>query len=87
MMRLGVDDAMKRRSPLVRKATLPSRVAKIVSSLPMPVPGPGRKRVPRWRTRIIPAVTSWPAKSLTPSIFGFESRPFREEPRPFLCAI
>ena len=38
---------MKRRSPLVRNATLPSRIAKIVSSLPMPVPGPGRKRVPR----------------------------------------
>src|SRR5579864_5230003 len=78
---------MKRRSPLVRKATLPSRVAKIVSSLPMPVPGPGRKRVPRCRTRIMPADTSWPAKSLTPSICGFESRPLRDEPSPFLCAM
>src|ERR1700751_1216738 len=67
----------KRRSPLVRKATLPSRIAKIVSSLPIPAPDPGRKRVPRWRTRIIPAVTSWPAKSFTPSIFGFEAPPFR----------
>ena len=37
--------------------------------------------------RIIPEVTSWPAKSFTPSIFGFESRPFRDEPSPFLCAI
>src|SRR4051812_529605 len=53
----------------------------------MPVPGPGRNRVPRWRTMIIPALTSWPSKILTPSIFGFESRPLREEPRPFLCAI
>jgi hypothetical protein len=24
---------------------------------------------------------------LTPSIFGFESRPFRLDPSPFLCAI
>src|SRR5262249_23278509 len=78
---------MKRRSPLVRNATLPSRIAKIVSSLPIPVPGPGRKRVPRWRTRIIPDETSWPANIFTPSICGFESRPFRDEPNPFLCAI
>ena len=54
---------------------------------PMPVPSPGRKRVPRWRTRIIPAFTVWPSKIFTPSIFGFESRPFRDDPRPFLCAI
>src|SRR5438552_5361580 len=53
----------------------------------MPVPSPGRNFVPRWRTRIIPAFTSWPEKIFTPSIFGFESRPFREEPSPFLCAI
>src|SRR5262245_46188713 len=53
----------------------------------MPAPGPGRKRVPRWRTRIIPALTVWPSKILTPSILGFESRPLREDPRPFLCAI
>ena len=78
---------IKRRSPLVRNATTPSRFAKIVSSLPMPVPGPGRKRVPRWRTRIIPELTSWPANIFTPSICGFESRPFRDDPRPFLCAI
>ncbi len=55
-----------RRSPLLRKASLPSRLAKIVSSLPMPVPGPGRKRVPRWRTMIIPAFTTCPSNSLTP---------------------
>ena len=35
----------------------------------------------------MPAFTSWPAKILTPRRFAFESRPFREEPRPFLCAI
>src|SRR6186997_1598986 len=78
---------MVRRSPLVRNSILPSWVAKIVSSRPTPVPGPGRKRVPRWRTMIIPAFTSWPANIFTPSIFGLESRPLREEPSPFLCAI
>src|SRR6185503_757051 len=36
---------------------------------------------------IEPAVTSWPANTFTPSRFAFESRPFFEEPRPFLCAI
>src|SRR4051812_12306230 len=78
---------MKRRSPLVLNTTVPSRLAKIVSSRPMPVPGPGRKRVPRCLTMIVPAVTPWPAKTFTPSIFGLESRPFRDEPSPFLCAI
>jgi hypothetical protein len=33
---------------------------------------------------IIPADTTWPSEIFTPSIFGFESRPFREEPSPFL---
>ena len=75
---------MKRRSPVVLNTTLPSRLAKIVSSRPIPAPGPGRKRVPRWRTMIVPAVMLWPSKTLTPSIFGFESRPFRDEPSPFL---
>src|SRR3954451_17256612 len=53
----------------------------------MPVPGPGLKRVPRWRTMISPPLTTWPAKSFTPRYWGFESRPLRLEPRPFLCAI
>ena len=44
----------------------------------------GRNRVPRWRTRIMPAFTFCPAKILTPRRFAFESRPFREDPRPFL---
>ena len=38
-------------------------------------------------TRIEPAGTYWPAKRFTPSIFGWLSRPFRELPTPFLCAI
>src|ERR1700754_2545166 len=68
------------------KETFPGRVAKIVWSRPRPTPSPGQKRVPRWRTMISPPWTCWPANTLTPSIFGFDSRPFREEPRPFLCA-
>src|SRR5689334_5628607 len=36
---------------------------------------------------IDPAVTVWPANTLTPSRWAAESRPFFEEPRPFLCAI
>ena len=43
--------------------------------------------MPRWRTTIIPALISWPSKILTPSRFDSESRPFLEEPSPFLCAI
>ena len=33
---------------------------------------------------IIPGLTCWPAKIFTPSRFAFESRPFLDEPRPFL---
>src|SRR5712692_2724391 len=29
----------------------------------------------------------WPPNTLTPSRCAFESRPFLEEPKPFLCAI
>ena len=58
--------------------------AKSVWSRPMPTPLPGRKRVPRWRTMISPPVTVWPAKTFTPRRLAFESRPLREEPRPFL---
>src|SRR5690349_22338407 len=36
---------------------------------------------------IAPAVTVWPANTFTPSRWAAESRPFFEEPRPFLCAI
>src|SRR3954469_7422444 len=36
---------------------------------------------------IAPALTSCPANTFTPSRFAFESRPFLEEPSPFLCAI
>src|ERR1700742_3800644 len=36
---------------------------------------------------ISPPVTVWPANTFTPRRLAFESRPLREEPRPFLCAI
>src|SRR3954468_21485899 len=36
---------------------------------------------------IEPACTGWPAKTFTPSRLAAESRPFLDEPRPFLCAI
>src|SRR5436305_10046414 len=36
---------------------------------------------------IAPAVTCWPANTFTPSRCACESRPFFDEPRPFLCAI
>ena len=53
----------------------------------MPTPSPALKRLPRWRTMISPPVTVWPANTFTPRRLAFESRPLREEPRPFLCAI
>src|SRR6185312_4767165 len=36
---------------------------------------------------MLPAVICCPAKSLTPRIFGLESRPLRVEPCPFLWAM
>src|SRR5690606_25120197 len=71
----------------VWKRTRPSLLAKRVSSLPRPTLVPGWKRVPRWRTMMEPAETTEPPNTLTPSIFGFESRPFLDEPTPFLCAM
>ncbi len=43
--------------------------------------------VPRWRTRISPALTTWPPNRLTPSRWALESRPLRELEAPFLCAM
>src|SRR5215471_14857895 len=53
----------------------------------MPTLRPALKRVPRWRTRMLPAVTNCPPNRLTPSIWGLESRPFLELPTPFLWAM
>src|SRR6185503_5288184 len=67
--------------------TAPAMSAKRVSSLPRPTPSPGWKCVPRWRTMISPALTTWPPKRLTPRYWELESRPLRVEDAPFLCAM
>src|SRR6267143_429166 len=36
---------------------------------------------------MLPALTDSPPYALTPSIFGWESRPLRDEPPAFLCAM
>src|SRR5690242_16415054 len=76
-----------RRPRLVPNRTAPATSAKRVSSLPRPTPSPGWKWVPRWRTRISPALTCWPPNRLTPRYCALESRPLRDEDAPFLCAM
>src|SRR5262249_40010677 len=49
-----------RRPRRVPNSTLPATSANKVSSPPRPTPVPGWKWVPRWRTMISPAFTSWP---------------------------
>src|SRR5690606_41532710 len=73
--------------PLTENSTRPSTSAYSVWSRPRPTPGPGWNWVPRWRTMMLPAETAWPPKIFTPRYFGLESRPLREEPTPFLCAM
>src|SRR5215813_1347822 len=68
-------------------STTPVTLANSVSSLPQPTLSPGLILVPRWRTMIDPPGTSCPPKTFTPSRCALESRPFRELPNPFLCAI
>src|SRR5688500_18628123 len=70
-----------------RKATQPSVSAKRVWSLPMPTLSPGCHLVPRWRTMMLPALARCPPNSLTPRRLLSLSRPLREEPPAFLCAI
>src|SRR6185312_8632765 len=53
----------------------------------MPTLLPGWKVVPRWRTRMLPAGTTWPPKRFTPRRWPAESRPLRELPPAFLCAM
>src|SRR6266550_5419448 len=43
--------------------------------------------MPRWRTMILPGTTTSPPNFLTPSRRPRLSRPLREEPPAFLCAI
>src|SRR6056297_243824 len=73
--------------PFFSNRTLPSDLANSVWSRPTPTLVPAWKRVPRWRTRMLPATTDWPPKSFTPSRLDSESRPFLLLPPAFLCAI
>src|SRR6476620_1963298 len=76
-----------RRPRRVPNSTAPACSANRVSSPPRPTPAPGWKWVPRWRTMISPAETTWPPKRFTPRYWALESRPLRVELAPFLCAI
>ena len=73
--------------PLVRNSTLPWTSANSVWSLPMPTLVPGWNGVPRWRTMMLPALMTSPPYDLTPRRFDSESRPLRELPPAFLCAM
>src|SRR5664280_902485 len=73
--------------PRSLNSTTPVTLANRVSSLPQPTLAPGFSLVPRWRTMMLPPGTNWPPKTFTPNRCAFESRPFLELPRPFLCAI
>src|SRR6266850_5151083 len=73
--------------PLSSNLTTPSIIANRVSSLPRPTFFPGFHFVPRCRARMLPPRTFSPPNFLSPSLCEFESRPFRDEPTPFLCAI
>src|SRR6516164_8465662 len=53
----------------------------------MPTCVPGWNLVPRWRTMMWPGTTISPPNFLTPSRLPRLSRPLREEPPAFLCAI
>src|SRR3990170_6819034 len=70
-----------------RNATRPSQRANKVWSLPRPTLSPGYHLVPRWRTMMFPARTASLPNFLTPRRLDCESRPLREEPPAFLCAI
>src|SRR3954468_8501566 len=53
----------------------------------MPTPAPGYHFVPRWRTMMLPASTASPPNFLTPRRRPALSRPLREDPPAFLCAM
>src|SRR6185436_20905059 len=73
--------------PFSSNLTVPVTSANRVSSEPLPTLWPGLNLVPRCRTKIEPPSTLSPPNRFTPSRCAFESRPFRELPTPFLCAI
>src|SRR6202035_634262 len=53
----------------------------------MPTLSPAKNLVPRWRIRMLPASTASPPNFLTPRRWPGESRPLRDEPPDFLCAM
>src|ERR1700750_2348444 len=59
----------------------------MVWSRPTPTFWPGFTLVPRWRTMMLPATTSCPPNFFTPRRRPAVSRPLRDEPPAFLCAI
>src|SRR5689334_20608988 len=73
--------------PRSRNSITPVTLANSVSSLPMPTLVPGLILVPRCRTMMEPPGTNCPPNAFTPSRCAFESRPFFELPKPFLCAM
>src|SRR3569623_3789199 len=83
----GSTDTVDRLLARVLKETVPSTTAKIVWSTPMPSPEPGCHWVPRWRIMMLPAMTFSAPNFLTPSRRPAVSRPLRDEPPAFLCAI
>src|SRR5689334_9307524 len=76
-----------RPSDLRSNSTWPLTRAKMVWSRPSPTFAPGRHFVPRWRTMMLPASTLWPPDFLMPRRRPSVSRPLRDEPPAFLCAI
>src|ERR1044072_949356 len=73
--------------PLSSNLTTPSMSANSVSSLPRPTFLPGFHFVPRCRARMLPPSTASPPNFFRPNRCECESRPLRDEPTPFLCAI
>src|SRR5258706_4700302 len=53
----------------------------------MPTFSPAWNCVPRWRTMMPQELIAAPPKTFTPSRLACESRPLRDEPPAFLCAI
>src|SRR4030042_5478379 len=74
-------------APRCSPRTTPATLANKVSSPPRPTFFPGLKRVPRCRTRMLPPVTVWPENAFIPRRRPALSRPLRELPTPFLCAM
>src|SRR5260221_8579278 len=84
---IGITCTNLRPSLPSRNATQPSVSANKVWSLPRPTFEPGCHLVPRWRTMMLPARTDSPPNFFTPRRLLSLSRPLRDEPPAFLCAI